>query len=174
LADGHLTDIPVDSVYSGVVTLQGLRLLVFLAELNDLQIWATDIGNEYLEALTSKKVCIVAGPKFGNCQGHVLIIYKALYGLRSSGAHWHDCFSDCLCAEGFFPCKAELDIWLRPKNGVYEYIVVYVDDLAIAMAEPQEFVDVLEQKQLHLSLAVTSCAMMTVSSAWLPRSTLKK
>jgi hypothetical protein len=55
VADGHLTDIPVDSVYSGVVTLRGLRLLIFLAELNDLQTWTTDIGNAYLEALTSKK-----------------------------------------------------------------------------------------------------------------------
>ena len=29
VADGHLTDIPVDSVYSGVVSLRGFRLLVF-------------------------------------------------------------------------------------------------------------------------------------------------
>jgi hypothetical protein len=35
---------------------------------------------------------------------------------------------------------------MRPKNGVYEYIAVYVDDLAIAMADPQEFVDVLKKK----------------------------
>jgi hypothetical protein len=45
VADGHLTDVPVDSVYSGVVSLRGLRLLVFLAELNGLDTWATDIGN---------------------------------------------------------------------------------------------------------------------------------
>jgi hypothetical protein len=56
VADGHLTVNPVDiSVYSGVVTLQGLRLLIFLAELNDLQTWATNIGNAYLEALTSER-----------------------------------------------------------------------------------------------------------------------
>jgi hypothetical protein len=58
VADGHLTSIPVDSVYSGVVTLRGLRLLIFLAELNDLQTWATNIGNAYLEALTSKR-CVL-------------------------------------------------------------------------------------------------------------------
>jgi hypothetical protein len=39
----------------------------------------------------------------------VMIIYKALYGLCSSGECWHDRFSDCLSAEGFFPCKAEPD-----------------------------------------------------------------
>jgi hypothetical protein len=45
VADGHLTGIPLDSVYSGVVSLQGFRLILFLAELNNLQLWATDIGN---------------------------------------------------------------------------------------------------------------------------------
>ena len=42
VADGHLTDIPVDSVYSGVVSLRGLRIMLFLAELNQLETWATD------------------------------------------------------------------------------------------------------------------------------------
>jgi hypothetical protein len=116
VADGHLTGIPVDSVYSGVVTLRGLRLLIFLAELNDLQTWATDIGNAYLEALTSEKVFIIAVPEFGILQGHVMIIYKALNGLRSSDTCWHDRLTDCLRAEGFFPCKAETDIWMRPDR----------------------------------------------------------
>ena len=58
VADGHLTDVPDDSVYSSVVSLRGLRILLFLAELNGLTVWGTDIGNAYLEACTSKKVCI--------------------------------------------------------------------------------------------------------------------
>jgi hypothetical protein len=56
VADGHHTDIPLESVYSGVVSLRGFRIVLFLAELNHLEIWATDIGNEYLEAFTSEKV----------------------------------------------------------------------------------------------------------------------
>ncbi|KAG7345262.1 reverse transcriptase RNA-dependent DNA polymerase [Nitzschia inconspicua] len=55
VADGHLTDIPIDSVYSGVVSLPGLRMMIFLAELNNLSLWATDIGNAYLEAYTLEK-----------------------------------------------------------------------------------------------------------------------
>jgi hypothetical protein len=45
---------------------------------------------------------------------------------------------------GFFPCKAEPDIWMRKSEHTYEYIAVYVDDLAIAMKKPKEFVDILE------------------------------
>jgi hypothetical protein len=146
VADGHLTAVPLESVYSGVVSLRGFRLVLFLAELNELELWATDVGNAYLEAFTSEKVYIVAGPEFKELEGHVLIISKALYGLRSSGARWHDRFADCISELGFFPCKSEPDIWMRKNGNIYEYVAVYVDDLAIAMKNPKEFVDILENK----------------------------
>jgi hypothetical protein len=34
VTDRHLTDVPLESVYSGVVSLQGIHIQVFLAELN--------------------------------------------------------------------------------------------------------------------------------------------
>ena len=78
-ADGNLTEVPIDSVYSGVVSLKSLRTMIFLAELNGLETWVTDIGNAYLEAETSEKVFVIAGPKFGELEGHTLVIFKALY-----------------------------------------------------------------------------------------------
>ena len=146
VADGHLTDVPLDSVYSGVVSLRGLRLVLFLAELNGLDTYATDIGNAYLEAETKEKVCIVAGEEFGDLSGHLLIIRKTLYGLRTSGLRWHDKFSDCLRELDFVPCKAEPDIWMRhnKEHDIYEYVAVYVDDLAIAMKNCDEFITVLK------------------------------
>jgi Reverse transcriptase (RNA-dependent DNA polymerase) len=142
VADGHLTDIPLGSVYSGVVSLRGLRMLIFLAELNELETWATDIGNAYLEAVTSEKVYIIAGPEFKDLEGHVLVIYKALYGLRTFGLRWHERFADCLREMGFIPCKAEPDIWMRRNGNVYEYSAVYVDDLAIAAKYPNTIVEI--------------------------------
>jgi Reverse transcriptase (RNA-dependent DNA polymerase) len=116
VADGHLTDIPLESVYSGVVSLRGFRIVLFLAELNQLELWTTDIDNAYLEAFTLEKVYIISGPEFGEQEGHILIISRALYVLRSSGARWHDQFADCIREIGFFPCKAEPDIWMRKKG----------------------------------------------------------
>ena len=89
----HLTEVPLHSVYSSVVTLRGLRIAVFLGELNQLEVWGTDIGNAYLEAFTEELLYIIAGPEFGELEGHVLIILKALYGLRSSGLRWWERFS---------------------------------------------------------------------------------
>ena len=146
VADGHLTDVPTDSVCSGVISLRGLRMLVFLAELNRLPLWATDISSACLEATTSEKVTIIAGPEFGELQGHRLIIKRALCGLRSSGLRWHEKFASCLRAEGFKPCLAEPDLWMRPTNETYECIGVYVDDLAFALKQPEELIKALQEK----------------------------
>ena len=72
-----------------------------------------------------------------------MIIHKALYGLRSSGLRWHERLADCLRDMGFFPCKAEPDIWMREKDSLYEYIAVYIDNLAISAKHPKEIIDVL-------------------------------
>ena len=69
-ADGHLTATPVESVCSSVVSLRGIRMLTLIAELNHLRLWATDIGNAYLESHTKEKVCIKAGPEFGEREVH--------------------------------------------------------------------------------------------------------
>jgi hypothetical protein len=83
-------------------------MLIFLAELNGLKTWATDIGNAYLEAKTSELVYIIAGPEFSDLEGHILTIYKALYGLRSSGLRWHEKFSAVMRSIGFTPCSGTM------------------------------------------------------------------
>ena len=108
-----MTGTPTDSVYSGVVSLQGIRLVTFLAELNDLELWNTDIGNAYLESYTTEKVAFIAGPEFGTYAGHTFLIRKALYGLKGSGLAWHNRLHDVLRSLGFVPSKAEEDIWMR-------------------------------------------------------------
>jgi hypothetical protein len=90
VADGHLTDVPLESVYAEVVSIRGLRICILISELNDMTAYSTDIGNAYLTSKTQEKVCIKAGPEFGDLEGHLLVVYKALYGLRSSGKQFGD------------------------------------------------------------------------------------
>lgn len=152
VAAGNLTDPPKDSVYSGVVSLRSLRLVTFLAELNDLKLMAADIGNAYLEAYTKEKVYVVAGPEFGELQGCLLIIDKALYGLRSSGARFHEKLADTLYDLGFFPSKADPDVWIRDAGDVYEYVCVYVDDIIAAMKDPGLFMSQLKSDPWNYKL----------------------
>jgi Reverse transcriptase (RNA-dependent DNA polymerase) len=119
-------------------------LIVFLTELNALEVWGADVGNAYLKAMTKEKVYIVGGPEFGVLPEHTLLIFKALYGLRFSGLCWYQRFSDVLRVMGFTQSKAESDILIQEKDGLYEYIAVYVDDLLIAARDPEEITKTLE------------------------------
>ncbi len=141
VADGNLTSLPTDSVYSSVVSLRSVRIVSFIAEQNGLELWGTDIGNAYIESFTQEKVCIYAGEEFGDLAGHLLLIERALYGLRSSGKMWADRFSEVLYQMGFFPCLADNDVWMRDAGDHCEYIAVYVDDLLVASRNPQAILD---------------------------------
>ena len=127
-------------------------MCVFLAELNDMEAYATDIGNAYLEAVTNEKVCIKAGSEFGEQEGHLLIIYKALYGLRSSGRRFGDLLATCLKELGFTPSKAESEIFIRPNKDHYEFVACYVDDLCIVMKDPESFLTILQSKPYNFKL----------------------
>ena len=143
VAGGHLTDPNIDGTYSGVVSLRTMRIALVAAELNALEIMVGDVTSAYLEAFTQEKVCFIAGPEFGALQGHLLIIERALYGLRTSGARWHDRLADVLRDMEYFQCKADPDLWIKDCGTHYEYVLVYVDDLMCIGKNPQEFFDAM-------------------------------
>ena len=78
---------------------------------------------------------------------------KALYRTRSGGARWHDRLFDILQELDFKPSKADPDVWMRPQPGgtCYEYIAVYVDDLAIAAKDPLAFCNELKKGTISSS-----------------------
>jgi len=149
---GHLTAPPKDSVYSSVASLRSIRLVTFLSQLNGLELCAADVGNAYLEAYTKEKVAFVAGKEFGPLAGHTLLISKALYGLRSSGARFHDKFADTLTDMGFKPSLCDPDVWYRDAGDCYEYVCTYVDDLLVAMKDPNSFMKALQAEPYNYKL----------------------
>ena len=153
VADGRLTPEPSENIYSGVVSLRNLRLVIFLGELNNLELWGADIGDAYLEAFTDEKLYIVAGPEFQELEGYILIFLKSLYGLKSSGKRWAEVIHGILRDMKFLPTKADPCIWLRkaPNLKCYEYIAVYVDDLCIAAESPSASFQIFKSKY-HLKV----------------------
>jgi hypothetical protein len=146
-----MTASPKDpSIYSGVVTLGSLRLCMFLGEVNGLDVDAADVGNAYLMAYTKEKLSIIAGPEFGDLQGWLLIIVKALHKLCTTGARWHEFFADTLMDMGFYPCKAHTDVWMKAAGTHYKFVCVYFDDLACIMAYyPHLFFQELSLRELR-------------------------
>ena len=61
-----------------------------ITSFNDLHVCAADIGNVYLNAECEERIWVKAGKEFGAIEGKPMIIVKALYGLKSSGAVWRN------------------------------------------------------------------------------------
>jgi hypothetical protein len=94
---------------------------MFLGELNGLKINATGVDNAYLMAFTKEKLHHCRS-RFGDHQGCLLLIIKALYGLQASGSRWHEKFADTTLMDmGFYPCKADPDVWMKNCGADYEF-----------------------------------------------------
>ena len=90
----------------------------------------------------------MAGPEFEELEGHILVIYKALYGLKCSGLRWSQKVYDIMLDMRVSPCKADPWVWLRKAkcSTKYEYVAIYVDGLLIARTCASEFIHTLKRK----------------------------
>ena len=134
VAGGHMTDTPNTLTYSSVVSRDSIRIALTIAALNELSLMACDIQNAYLTAECRERIWTRAGPEFGSESGSIMIVKKALYGLKGSGTAFRAHLGEKLHDIGFIPTRADPDVWRRPAvkpDGFeyYEYILCYVDDL---------------------------------------------
>ena len=113
VADGHTTAPPSSITYSSVVSRESVRIVFLLASLNDLYIFACDIGNAYSNAKFREKIWTEAGTEFGNENGTVMIIARAIYGLKSSGAAWRSKTEENLMLLGYKPSNADADVRMK-------------------------------------------------------------
>ena len=141
---GNLTVDPGEDAYAGVIAPEAVRLGMFAAVHNNLQVLAADIGNAYLHAKTSERLYTILGNEYGAMSGIVLVFDKGLHGLRSSGARFHEHLSGILRKMDFKPSKADPDLWFKDCKGHYEYIARYVDDILVFSKEPQELIKCLQ------------------------------
>ena len=99
-------------------------------------------GQQILEMIILKqspvKVCIRAGPEFGELEGYLLIIYKEIYGLRLSRKLFGHILQGCLWELGFKSLFAETTFYMGmcPTADHYKYVAAYVDDSCMIMKDP--------------------------------------
>ena len=152
VAGGHQTEPPKDITFASVVTRDSIRIAFLVAALNDLEVLSADISGAYLNANAAEKVYTIAGKEFGaEREGRVVIITRALYGLRSSGKAWRDHMAATLRDHRYASCKADPDVWMRPKTKpdgfkYWSYILVYTDDILVIDHEPKVAMDYLASR----------------------------
>ncbi|MGH7955315.1 MAG: reverse transcriptase domain-containing protein, partial [Gloeomargaritales cyanobacterium] len=145
---GHVIDATMYNSYASIVQAMSLRLLLTVAADNELDIVTGDIGNAFVHADCREKVYSRAGPEFGQREGCIIIIMKALYGLVTSPRQWHEFLADTLRGMGFLPTRADPDLWYKrsPDYNGYDYIGTHIDDLIIAAKRAHDYMTLLEQE----------------------------
>jgi Reverse transcriptase (RNA-dependent DNA polymerase) len=134
VANRLTTDSPSAMTYLSVVSRDSIRMMFLVAVLKDLDGFACDIGNAYLNAWCKEKIWFRGGTKMGEDKGKVMIVIRALYGQKSSGFAWHQMMSQTLREVEFLASIEDTDVWKRPmlkenRDKIYKFIVVYVDDV---------------------------------------------
>ena len=144
--DGSVTDDLGPEIYACVILIRAVRLLIFLAQLNDIDVCAADVSQAFLYGDCPEKVYTKAGPEFGlELNGKYLLIKKGHYDLRSSVGSYHINLSNVLYNLEFVPSHADSDLWIKDCGSHYEYIATCVDDLLIASRNPKYIILEIEK-----------------------------
>lgn len=124
---------PASVTYASVVSRETVRIALTMAALNDLEVKTADVLNAFITAPAVEKLWTVLGPEFGLDAGKNAIITRSIYGTRTAAAAFRNHLADCMEHIGYKSCKADPDLWMKPKvrdDGFeyYSYILLYVDD----------------------------------------------
>jgi len=113
VADGQMLDSPRSMTYASVVSRDTVRIALTLAALNGCDVLVGDVKAAYLNAKPTEKAYFIAGKEFGMHEGKLVVIIRALYGLKGSGAAWAKAMRAHMRGLGFKPCLADKDLWMR-------------------------------------------------------------
>lgn len=80
-------------------------------------------------------------------------LHKALYGLRQAPRAWNTKFDASLTSLGFSCSASKYDMYSRGTENILLIIGIYVDDLVIAGAEPEEVQHFKEEMKRLLSMS---------------------
>jgi hypothetical protein len=91
-----------------------------------------------------------------------------LYGLKTFGGRYHDYWETEIHEQGWFPSKADPDVWMCDKGDDYKYLAVWVDDLLYVGKDPNGFFGLLNEKRyivkgldpLHIILEEILCVSL--------------
>ena len=109
-----------------------MQLAFLIVGLNDLDVLSGDISKAYLNAKCREKIWFEGGIETEEDKGKVLIVTRALYGLKLSGAAWRADWAATLRDLQFTSTQADPEnVWIQSGGTHYDMVLIYVDDILI-------------------------------------------
>ena len=111
-----------------------VRIAFIIADLSGVEVMSCELDNVYLNVMCRKKIWFKGGSKCGEDKSKVLIVVRALYGIKYMGSSWHAALAQVLKDLVFVSMLADPYVWIREafrEDGFkyYEMLFLYVDDI---------------------------------------------
>ena len=144
VALGYDQDVDPLLNFAPVVKPNTVRLLMALAQTNNMRIHQIDIANAFCCADIEGDVFISAPDGLEVPEGMCFKLEKSLYGLRTSPRSWNKEIDKTLKSLHFKPTVADPCLYSRWSGGKQYLVLVYVDDILIA-GERVEHINEIEK-----------------------------
>lgn len=119
-----------NETYAPVAKLVTLKILLSIANHDDMHIHQMDVKSAFLNGDLSETIYMQLPDGFGQ-QNKVCKLNKALYGLKQASRAWNQKFNDFMIRIGFKRSDSDQCLYVKQHDGVKCFVLLYVDDTLI-------------------------------------------
>jgi len=142
VAKGYIQQegVDFDEVFAPVARMESIWMLLAVAAREGWLVHHMDVKSAFLNGDLQEEVYVRQPPGFvaAGHEGKVLKLQKALYGLRQAPRAWNMKLDASLRKLGFKRCVSEHGMYTRGAGKTRVVVGVYVDDLIITGASPED------------------------------------
>jgi len=135
-----MTNVSLSDTFTPVSWLSSLRVLLALATLQDLRIFAWDVDSAYLHGKINHELYISFQLGYDK-PGKVGKLNKGLYGLPEAAHIWHEDLKEKLKMLGFAPLESDPGVFLHSSNKGITAIDMHVDNSTRICSSEEEELD---------------------------------
>ena len=127
----------LEEVYAPVAKMPTVKTFFVIVNENNMNLEQLDVKSAFLHADLSEEIYMRILPGLNLPKGNlhtssVCKLHKALYGLRVSPRRWNLCLHTYLIELGFIQSSNDLCLYIKVRDDVEIFLLVYVDDILIA------------------------------------------
>lgn len=120
-----------NETYSPTAKLTTFRVLMAIAVHHGYYIHQMDVKCAFLNGFLNEEIYMNQPEEFNDGTRMVCKLNKSLYGLKQASRMWNERFHGFMSKIGFNRCLSDHCLYIKSKDNMTCYILLYVDDLLI-------------------------------------------
>ena len=135
VAKGYLQSFGIDyfETFAPVAKMKSIKLILSIVAKDDLELHQMDYETAFLNARLEEKIYMEQPEGFVEDSDQVLLLIKAIYGLKQAPNRWNKTVDDYLQSLGYKPLRSDPCVYIkRSRTNRLIILCLYVDDTLIA------------------------------------------